>query len=735
MRRPSACCAIACTTRSNRLRCTYSRELALHTCPWLKKMPIAAPATTASGSASGSTIIGRLAAQLEREARHAVDRRVADRAPGRRGAGEADLVDARVRGQRRAGLAAAAHDVECTGGQAGLGGQCARRSAVSGVSGEGFSTTVQPAASAGAIFHSAIASGKFHGTIGTHHAHRLALRVGVIARTGREADRRLQRAAFELGGPAGHVAHELGGEAHVDHARHASAACRFAASPSRSARRRAPRSAATGGTAHARDRPAACATTPSPRERGARRRPRHPHRAHRCRASRPPPSRKPGRSPSMRWPLAWIARTRRRWVAVAAPRQKADAASCCWLRSWGFIERGRRWLRSLAFSASMNSAPRSAIMIVGALVLPLQIVGITDASQTRSRADAAHAQLRVDDGHRSRAHAAGAHRVIDGLGVLAHELLELGVGHVLARAGVHLLGDHLAHRRHAQDAARQLQAAHERVDVFLRAQEAADRMRGACIASRVCARTARATSAAGSRGRSRCRAPRASARSTSPTSTGSTWNWMSGRPCPAVSTKPPLSTTLEVSSPVLNSSHCSPWLKRPQPLVLAEQADRLPAAAVGDDLEVVLEVLADARQVADTVMPRPRSMLGPGRCPRAAGASACRARRRSARPRASPVPSARCRRRCDRRRRSRAALESVDALHMRAVDQRELRIVANRREIGRRGAAARAVDRRGLVEAHAVLAPAVEVVVVGKARLLRAPSQRRGSTGGGGACR
>ena len=41
----------------------------------------------------------------------------------------------------------------------------ARRNAVSGVSGAGFSTTVQPAASAGAIFHSAIASGKFHGTI------------------------------------------------------------------------------------------------------------------------------------------------------------------------------------------------------------------------------------------------------------------------------------------------------------------------------------------------------------------------------------------------------------------------------------------------------------------------------------------------------------------------------------------------------------------------------------------
>ena len=38
-------------------------------------------------------------------------------------------------------------------------------SAVSGVSSAGLSTTVLPAASAGASFHEAIASGKFHGTI------------------------------------------------------------------------------------------------------------------------------------------------------------------------------------------------------------------------------------------------------------------------------------------------------------------------------------------------------------------------------------------------------------------------------------------------------------------------------------------------------------------------------------------------------------------------------------------
>ncbi len=42
---------------------------------------------------------------------------------------------------------------------------CASRSAVSGVVSAGLSTTVFPVASAGAIFHAAISSGKFHGMI------------------------------------------------------------------------------------------------------------------------------------------------------------------------------------------------------------------------------------------------------------------------------------------------------------------------------------------------------------------------------------------------------------------------------------------------------------------------------------------------------------------------------------------------------------------------------------------
>ena len=41
----------------------------------------------------------------------------------------------------------------------------AKASAVSGVVSAGFSTTVLPQASAGAIFHASISSGKFHGMI------------------------------------------------------------------------------------------------------------------------------------------------------------------------------------------------------------------------------------------------------------------------------------------------------------------------------------------------------------------------------------------------------------------------------------------------------------------------------------------------------------------------------------------------------------------------------------------
>ena len=61
-------------------------------------------------------------------------------------------------------------------------------SAVSGVSDAGFSTIVQPHASAGAIFHIEFISGKFHGTIARDDADRHA--IDVRQRVGRRGRRR-----------------------------------------------------------------------------------------------------------------------------------------------------------------------------------------------------------------------------------------------------------------------------------------------------------------------------------------------------------------------------------------------------------------------------------------------------------------------------------------------------------------------------------------------------------------
>ena len=67
-------------------------------------------------------------------------------------------------------------------------------------------------------------------------------------------------------------------------------------------------------------------------------------------------------------------------------------------------------------------------MIVGALVLEETMVGMIEASTTRSRLDAVEAQARVDDRRRVGAHPAGAGGVVRGLGVPADELEVFLVG-------------------------------------------------------------------------------------------------------------------------------------------------------------------------------------------------------------------------------------------------------------------------------------------------------------------
>ena len=79
---------------------------------------------------------------------------------------EGDLVDIRMIDKRRAGVAIAGDDIEHARAAGRPRAQIsANSSAVSGVNSAGFSTTVLPAASAGAIFQASISSGKFHGMI------------------------------------------------------------------------------------------------------------------------------------------------------------------------------------------------------------------------------------------------------------------------------------------------------------------------------------------------------------------------------------------------------------------------------------------------------------------------------------------------------------------------------------------------------------------------------------------
>ena len=259
------------------------------------------------------------------------------------------------------------------------------------------------------------------------------------------------------------------------------------------------------------------------------------------------------------------------------------------------------------------SAHFSPIMMQAALVLPETTVGMIEASATRKPARPCTLRLVVDHRHRvaRRAHRAGAARVEDRAAAGA------GVGqHVVVadprRPGLDLLGDVGLERRGPAEPAGELQAVDDAAPVGLGGEVVGgDRRlvgRGPPSAAAPCR---------GSRGRSwqteavkpenRCSgSPGRSAENSM------MWNWMSGvassgrvrakiAPWPAPT----------VSGPVRNRA------ATPAPSALLEGAvdavverDRLGAAIDRARLEVVLQIVPDARQVVhhlDAVLPQ---MLG-----------------------------------------------------------------------------------------------------------------------------
>jgi hypothetical protein len=80
-------------------------------------------------------------------------------------AGERDLVDRVVRDERRARAPVARHHVEHARRQPGVVRQLGEAHRRERRELAGLSTTVFPAASAGATFHASMSSGKFHGMI------------------------------------------------------------------------------------------------------------------------------------------------------------------------------------------------------------------------------------------------------------------------------------------------------------------------------------------------------------------------------------------------------------------------------------------------------------------------------------------------------------------------------------------------------------------------------------------
>ena len=153
-----------------------SREPAVHDWPAYRKIPTATGVHRLLEVRIGEDDDRRLAAGLERDALERPCPELHQPAAGLAAAGEADLVDPRVGGQRLADDLARADDaVGHAVRQAPRSGRAARRSpsTTPGASLAGLSTNVQPAAIAAPILRSGRSTGSFHGVIRRAHPDRL----------------------------------------------------------------------------------------------------------------------------------------------------------------------------------------------------------------------------------------------------------------------------------------------------------------------------------------------------------------------------------------------------------------------------------------------------------------------------------------------------------------------------------------------------------------------------------
>ena len=186
----------------------------MHVWPWLKKMPSAAAAATRRVGV-GKHDLRRLPAELEGDLLEVSGRRAGDQPAHLGGAGERDLVHARMRRQTAPTVGPVPVTTLTTpSGRPASVRSSARRSVERLVSSAGLTTTVLPTARAGASFHEAIDIGKFQRHDRSHDAHRLV--DGVVEHAQTAAGGHRDRAALELARPSAEVPEQLDGGTHVD---------------------------------------------------------------------------------------------------------------------------------------------------------------------------------------------------------------------------------------------------------------------------------------------------------------------------------------------------------------------------------------------------------------------------------------------------------------------------------------------------------------------------------------